>query len=689
MSHRLLFELGTEEIPASMIVPALEDLRRGMEGALAEPGLGWEEVHTFTTPRRLAVLFTGLPERCPDRGELAWGPPVSVAFDTAGRPTPAAEGFARKLGVGTDSLEQADNERGRYVVVRQVVPGIPVVDLVKEILPGVIASIRWPKTMYWTPSRFRFIRPIRWIVLLWDDEVIPFEFEGVKADRWSRGHRLIGPSRIEISEAAAYEEILRSGGILVSPGERRRIIEAGLQRISGDLQPVPDSELLETVVHLNEWPAVIKGSFSPEFLRIPAEVLVTVMRHHQKYFSLVDQEGRLAPSFVAVINNRQDADGTIREGHEKVLRARLEDAAFFWDADRKIRLSERVERLRDVLFQEKLGSYFDKTGRLVRLSNRLDPDPQLAEAARLCKADLTTEMVRELPELQGVMGGLYAREEGYPEGVWRAVYEHYRPVSLDDELPESRNGALLSVADRMDTIVGCFGAGIVPSGSSDPFGLRRQAQGAVEILRAWRFEYSLRELVESALSGFPWEEEQGVREAVLAFLEQRVSFLLERLGLARDVVRAVCATGIASASPAELEDRARAVARIRGNEDFEALAVAFKRAMNLLARSGESEVAEPDPGRLQEEGEKRFYEVLQEWVPRVRASVERKDYDRALELIAEIRPAVDRFFDDVLVMVDDASVRRNRLALLRRVVDSILMVVDPSQILVQGGGENG
>ncbi|GAB4241625.1 MAG: glycine--tRNA ligase subunit beta [Acidobacteriota bacterium] len=668
-----------------MILPALAELRRGFEEVLDAGGVERERILAFTTPRRLAVLVEGLPEKCPDREELVWGPPVSAAFDAAGRPTKAAEGFARRQGVAPERLEQAENERGRYVVARKVFPGRPVREVLADALPDIIAGIHWPKTMYWSSSRFRFIRPLRWFVLLWDADVVPFTFEGVTAGRTSRGHRLIGPAAVEIPEASAYVETLRAARVLVDVDERRRLIEAGLEEAAGELELVPDPELLETVVHLIEFPAVVRGGFDPVFLRLPREVLVTVMRHHQKYFSLVDAKGALAAAFLAVINNAGDPDGSIREGHEKVLRARLEDGAFFWDADRKVRLEERVPRLADVLFQEKLGSYLEKTQRLEALCRRLDGDEDLVTAAHLCKVDLTTEMVREFPELQGVMGGLYAREEGYGEGVWKAIYEHYRPVSLDDPVPETRNGALLSIADRLDTLAGCFGVGIVPSGSSDPFGLRRQAQGLAEVLRIWRFEYSWDELLEAALAGYPWSGDAGVKERLLDFVTQRVAFVLRRLDLPADVVRAVCAPGIAGTSMEDLEARARGVQRLRHDEDFAALAVAFKRAVNLLARAGEEVPEAPDPGLFREPGERAFHEAVEAWLPRVEAARRARDYNEAVRLIAAIRPAVDRFFDDVMVMVDDAPVRRNRLALLRRVGRTILQVVDPSQLLDRGG----
>jgi glycyl-tRNA synthetase beta chain len=685
MKNSFLFELGTEEIPAGMIESAVEQLRSGFESVLAGEQVAWEGLSCFATPRRLAVLVKGLPERRPDREEVLPGPPRSVAFDRDGRPTPAAVGFARKMGVGVDQLELVETGRGEYLVFRRRLPGDAVPGILSGALPGIIASISWPKTMVWTESRFRFVRPLRWFVCLWNGEVVPFEFEGVVAGRRSRGHRLIGPPEVEVPEADSYVETLRSAFVLVDPAERRRRIEEGLRRESGELEVRRDQGLIETVVHLNEFPSVLRGSFRPSYLGIPAEVLVTVMRFHQKYFSLQGGDGRLAPEFLTVINTEKDPDGRIRGGHEKVLQARLEDAAFFWKTDRRIPLADRLDSLEHVLFQENLGSYLDKTRRLEWICRELSASETLGEAARLCKVDLTTEMVREFTELQGVMGGLYAREEGRPAEVWQAIYEHYRPISLDDDLPESPNGALLSIADRIDSIVGCFGVGLLPSGSSDPFALRRQAQGLVMLLLAMGIETPLERLVDLALAGFPrFGNATEVRRQVLDFLQRRLNFVLQREGLPQDVLKAVFGVGVGSVPDAR--ERARALILIRSDADFDALAAAYKRIKNILAAS-EEDLSAVDPGAFAEEGEGALFSALGTLRPRVEESVKRKDYLGALRAIAAFRGPVDRFFDDVLVMAEEARLRRNRLALLRAVSELFLAIADVSEIAQRGGGQ--
>lgn len=686
MTNKFLFELGTEEIPAAMIEPAVGQLRSGFEKVLAAEEVAWERLSSFATPRRLAVLLEGLPERRPDREEVLFGPPRSVALDPEGRPTAAAAGFARKLGVEVERLELTRTEKGDYLALRRVLPGDPVPAILSRALSGIIASVSWPKTMVWTESRFRFIRPLRWFVCLWNDEVVPFVFEGVSAGRQSRGHRLIGSALVEIPDAGGYVESLRSAFVLADPAERRSRIEEGLRREANGMKLRRDEGLVDTVVHLNEFPSVIRGSFKPAYLEIPAEVLVTVMRFHQKYFSLLDEDGGLAPHFLTVVNTEGDPDGRIRRGHEKVLQARLEDAAFFWRTDRKLSLAERIDSLGHVLFQENLGSYLEKTRRLEWICGELLPDDNLREAARLCKVDLTTDMVREFTELQGVVGGLYAREEGRPAEVWKAIYEHYRPVSLEDDPPESLNGALLSVADRIDSVVGCFGVGLVPSGSSDPFALRRQAQGLIVLLLAKGVETPLRRLVDLALAGFPkFQNASEVRGQVLDFLYRRLHFVLQREGLPSDVLKAVLAVGVGSVPDAR--ERARALAAIRNDADFEALAAAFKRIRNILAKSGE-EPAAIDPGAFVEEGERSLHSALEGLRPRVEERLRRKDYLEALRMIAAFRGPVDRFFDDVLVMAEEVILRRNRLALLRAVSDLFLLIADVSEIVPEGGGKN-
>ena len=679
MTNRFLFELGTEEIPASMIERAISQLESLFASELEEQQLSWDSITTWSTPRRLALMVEGLPDGQEDQKEVMTGPPASAAFDNKGNPTPAAEGFAKKQGVGVEALTVVENKRGEYVSISKLVRGRPSPEILGEIIPSVIKALNWPKNMYWTESRFRFIRPLRWFVSLWNDEIIPFSFEGISADRKSRGHRFLGQSEFEIDKAENYPDLLRENFVIADPEERRKIICEGLSRESAGMKLVEDDTLLDTVVQLNEFPSVLRGNFDRQFLDIPREVLVTVMRYHQKYFSLADDDGNLQPHFLTVINSDGDPTGEISTGHEKVLQARLEDGAFFWKTDQNISMSQRTNSLQSVLFQEQLGSYLDKTERIAAIGRALDPkNEHLQNAARLCKADLTAEMVRELTELQGIMGGLYSREEGEPEEVWKAIYEHYSPVTLDDRLPSSRNGKLLSLADRLDTLAGCFSVDILPSGSSDPFGLRRQAQGMVLILKSLRLNVSLEELVSTALAGFPdsKKEHRETMAQLIEFIYQRIQFLLQRDGISLGVVRAVMAAGVSSVHDAW--DRADALQEIRSEPDFEALAGAFKRSRNILAQ--EDSLPQVDAKLLTEDAEKELYRKFTEIEPVISKLADQHKYLEVLKTIATIRNSVDRFFDEVMVMVEDQDIRNNRKSLLKTITEKILSIADISEI---------
>jgi glycyl-tRNA synthetase beta chain len=682
MKNSFLFELGLEEIPAEMIRPAIMQLRETVAGLLEDHALTFDSLETYAAPRRLAVAIGGLPERQSDREELLLGPPIAVAFQD-GAPGPAAHGFARKMGVSADRLEVVSTPKGEYVGVRHKIEGLRTPKIFSAQLPGLIASIGWPKNMYWQESRFRFIRPIRWLVALWNQEVVPFEFEGVKAGSVTRGHRFLGSQSVHLDSAGEYLNRLRENYVLADVEERRRKIVSELDEETAGLKLIPDPDLIELVTYLNEYPTVLRGSFNPDFLRIPQEVLVTVMRHHQKYFSLADSNGNLHPSFLTVLNTGGDPEGKIRKGHEKVLRARLEDAAFFWTSDRKKPLAARLASLEHVLFQERLGSYREKTERVRDLCSRLSDDESLAEAALLCKCDLTSDMVREFTELQGVMGGLYARAEGYPEPVWKAVYEHYRPMSFEDSSPTSLTGALLSIADKLDTVVGCFAVGITPSGSSDPFALRRQALGLVKVLFDHRLDrYPLPGLVETAARNLAGKipAQEGLVQVVVEFLTRRVRFILQEQGIAYDVLNAVLGAEVAGVHDAW--QRAKALTKMRGEPDFEAIAVAFKRIRNILAKQEVSTmVSERD---LEEPAETELYASYLATGPEVMKAADTGNYIESLHLLAGLRKGVDRFFDDVMVLTEDARLRNNRLALLKLISGLFLKIADVSEIQEAG-----
>ena len=678
--NKFLFELGLEEIPADMIAPALGQMCQSFEQQLEEACIDCGSIKPLASPRRLALLLEDLPDHQPEREQVVLGPSQSVAYDEKKKPTPALEGFARKGGVAVVDLEVMETKKGSYVGYRKKIPSKSLSEVLQEILPQVLASISWPKNMYWRESRFRFIRPLRWCLALLNEEILPFEFEGLQAGNTTRGHRFLGEPEIQVPRVDDYLDRLRQNYVLADIEERRAKIAAEMEEVTPQgLLILSDPHLMETVVHLNEYPTVICGSFSEEFLKLPQEILTTVMRHHQKYFSLVNEAEEIQPYFLTVINTSGDTEGKIQKGHEKVLRARLEDSAFFWKTDRKRRLEERVEELDLILFQENLGTYRAKTERLQTLCSRLSEDPHLSTAALLCKTDLSSEMVREFAGLQGVIGGLYAREEGYPEAVWKAIYEHYEPVALEDPSPSTHLGALLSIADKLDTVVGCFAIDIVPTGSSDPFALRRQAQGLVKVLLDHQLDFSLSHLVDLAEKNLPVETQgKQVSERVLKFLKGRMRYIFQEKGIPYDVLNAVLAVEIQGVYDAY--QRAQSLSGIKSDKDFEALAIAYKRTKNILSKQS-VELSAVSQESLIDPEELALFRAYSDIKPKVDNNLETGDYVAALKQIAGLRQTVDQFFDKVLVMTDEEKLRRNRLRLLQDISQLFLKIADISEIV--------
>ncbi len=680
--NKFLFELGIEEIPGRMIEPALNQLEGGFRKLLTESSVQAHRLRLYSSPRRLALLAEDLPDTQPDQQSTIIGPPERVARGGDGELTRAGEGFARQHGIPAHQLETIETDKGRYLGFQQVNPGSPLPAVLASGLGGVIAQIAWPRNMYWRESRFRFVRPIRWLVALWNQEIVDFEFEGIRSNRLSSGHRFLGAPEVEIPSPDRYVELLRENFVLVDGGRRRAKIEQELAELTpGGCTVVDDPELLTLTCFLNEYPTAVLGRFESTFLKLPREILVTVMRHHQKYFAVIGDSEELQPFFVTVTNTAGDPDGRIRTGHERVLRARLEDAVFFWESDGKTKLEKRVESLARVTFQQQLGSYLDKTRRLQEICRRLSPDNQpLDQAALLCKTDLTTETVFEISELQGVMGGLFAREEGYSEDIWKAIYEHYQPISLDDSSPTTRNGALLSIADRLDTIAGCFSIGIRPRGSSDPFGLRRQAQGLIKILLDHGVDWEVDDLLDFACVALETDSIE-LRGEIKVFLGRRLRRILEGQGIEYDVVNAVMEAGMGSV--ADACRRATALQAVREEPQFEALAVAFKRIRNILS-TREAEDGGVDESLLVESAEQNLFRAFSDLRSNLAGPLASREYRDVLARIASLRGPVDRFFDEVMVLAEDRQLRRNRLRLLHQISEMFLQVVDISQIVQKG-----
>lgn len=687
----LILEIGTEEIPARMIGRARKDLERLFVDSLRAMDLHeGATVVAEATPRRLTLFAGNLPPRQSDRTETLTGPSRNVAFDAAGNPTRAALGFARKAGVEVDQLEVRDDGK---LAVQRLIAGRDASSLLAESLAGVVLGLRFPRAMYWAGKGSpRFIRPIRWLVALLDGEVIPFEIADVPSGRETSGHRRLGPGPHAVQSADDYTRVLRENGVILSSDERsRKIVSEADALLPLGCRLRRNDRLLETLVYETEFPTALLGGFDESYLSLPDEVLETVMLVHQKYFAIEDENGALTNRFVAVANSGGDPTGVIRAGHERVLRARFNDARFFWDFDQRNSLADRVEDLKDVTFQASLGSYWDKTeanlAAVAAIADALGMDPDGAShatrAVQLAKCDLTTEMVGEFPELQGKIGGLYAIAQGESRGVADAIYDHYLPPGAAGSIPRSEAGRVASLADKLATLGGMFGLGLIPTGSKDPLALRRAAYSAIRIVVEGRMALSLDRLVEISGAG-------GHAPALRDFLLERMRHWLQDAGgFAPDVVQAVL---VASDSvPIDVLARARALAEVREAPEFESLAVSFKRIRNILDHAGVGESASGngvDPALLEEGAETALHEALEGVAASVAAHRE-TDYAASLREIAVLRPALDRYFDDVLVMVEDEALRRNRLSFLAGMLARLSTIADFAAIAPEASAGKG
>jgi glycyl-tRNA synthetase beta chain len=683
----LVVELGAEEIPASMLEGAGRNFAQALLERLQAERIPGVLKAVWYTPRRIVVGISEIAVRQPDLSETVIGPPRKVAYDSQGSPTRAAIAFAQKNGVALSQLKILETPKGEYLSLVRRIRGVETPKILRHLLPEAIEKIPFPKTMHWSSDKFRFARPLRWIVALYRNRTVRFGVADVVSGSHTSGHRFLGKSRIRVDSLESLRERLRENGVLVDPAEREARIREGLSRMEmiHRGRVIPDPDLLRTVVNLNEYPTVISGEFESRFLGLPQEILVTVMREHQKYFSMLGEDAGLLPVFLACVNLESPRMDQIREGHERVLRARLADAWFFWETDRKVKLMDRLPSLRQVLFQEKIGSYYDKTQRILSLLPRLaetagcmDHLQDLEMAGRMAKCDLVTEMVKEFTDLQGVVGGLYACAEGYPEAVWRAVYEHYLPKTSGSASPATRLGALLALADRLDTVCGCFSVGLIPSGSRDPFAVRRQGNGIMRILLDHRIHASLNLLICWGLAPFGASSDETDHK-LKGFFEERLRFLLEEAGHSYDSINAGLAVGCDD--PLDAMDRIRALQRMHDEPDFLSLASNYKRIVNILAQGGEVDEP-PDPAKMSDAAEHDLWQSYLKVRPKVEEAGEAHDYGSALLALASMRSVVDRFFDDVLVMTPDLAIRHNRLALLSGMSRLFLSIADISQIVL-------
>ncbi len=683
-------EVRSEEIPARMLEPGVRELATRVFEELMARGLGPREVETGFTPRRMMLRLAGVPAREPDREEQVMGPPVRAAYAGDGAPTPALLGFARRCGVEPAELARVTTDKGEYVAATRRTAGRPAPEVLAELVPRLLAAIAWPKTMHWGDGVGPWVRPVHGVVSLFDGAPVPFALFGVEAGDATRGHPILSPRPFRVRRAADYRRKLAARGIEVDPARRRGALLAAMQEravaLGGRL--AEDPPLLDKLAALCEVPGVLEGSFDPAFLELPAEVLATSLRDHQSALTVVSPDGsRLLPCFLTVMDRADDPAGRVRSGNEWVVAARLADARFFYGEDRKVGLGRRAEQLARLTFHERLGSYAEKTARLAALAGNLcaelgwgDVAADAAAAARLLKADLATEMVKEFTSLQGVMGGLYARLEGHPEAVWQAVYDQYLPASAEDAIPRGRTGQVVALADRIDTLVGIFGLGLVPTGSRDPFGLRRAAQAVVRIAFEGKLAVDLGRLAAAATELYGARLTRGaaqVEATLRPFLDDRIRYVLGTYGYAYDEIEAALAAG--GADLPDLRARVDAVHRVRGDASFLSVVLAAKRIANIVKDAPEQAL---DAGRLAEPAERDLAAAFGGLRAAAEEAAAAGDYERCLRRIGELAPVLDRFFVEVLVMDPDEAVRANRIALLQAILRTVSRTARLTEVVV-------
>ncbi|MEN8143218.1 MAG: glycine--tRNA ligase subunit beta [Thermodesulfobacteriota bacterium] len=688
MQHELLFEIGTEELPAGYITPAINDINKMVTTALAELGLAHGKIRTASTPRRLAICVSDLEAEQADSREEVMGPPKSAAFDKDNKPTKAAEGFARSKGATLEDIRIAETPKGEYLMVVIEKKGEQTAALLPEVLAGIIQQLGFPKSMRWGSGKASFARPIQWILARYGDLVIPCEVNKVNSGSSTRGHRFMAPNDFEVTDYDSYLAALRKAHVMADQEERREatIKEVTEAAAGAGGQIMPDDELVDTVANLVEEPHAVCGAFDEKFLALPDEVLITSMREHQKYFGVVDDNGRLMPHFIAVNNTDTKDHALAAEGHQRVLRARLEDALFFFNEDKNRKLEDHVANLSGVVFQAGLGTMLEKTGRVTKLAGWLAEKvaPKAREtakrAAHLAKADLLTEMVNEFPSLQGKMGRAYALLDNETAEVAQAIAEHYMPVRAGSSLPEADGGALVGLADRIDSIAGCFGIGKKPTGSTDPYGLRRLSLGLLHIIEGRGFSLSIKELADKALELYGDKvtaEPAEARKDILDFIIDR--YVNDRVSRGRTAAAVEAVTASVNFDDViDCDHRIEALMAVQDEETFTILAGSFKRVKNIT--KGFADAQDVDKELLVEEAEKNLYQVLQEVKAEASPLFESKNYQQAMGAILKMKAPIDHFFDEVMVMADDKKVKINRLRLLTDISNLFLKIGDFSRM---------
>lgn len=687
LTRDLLIEIGTEELPPKALERLSEAFSAGICAGLEQQQLSYSIATPYATPRRLAVLVKGVPEMTPEQAVEKRGPAVQAAYDKEGKPTKAAEGFARSCGVTVADLETLETDKGSWLVYRATQAGVATTSLIQDMISAALAALPIPKRMRWADFDYEFVRPMRWLLILFGEEVVDAEIMGIRSDRITRGHRFHCPEPISVPEPHAYASLLEEQGhVLPLFSVRQQRIELLINEaaeMAGGF-PVIDPELLKEVASLVEWPVPVLGNFDPQFLDVPAEALIATMKGNQKCFHLVNADGKLLPHFIAISNLASKDPDAVRLGNERVIRPRLSDAAFFWQQDRAHPLAERQAVLKNVVFQNKLGTVYEKSERVAHLTGEIAKQLGAAEtlgirAAQLAKCDLVSEMVGEFPELQGIMGEYYARHDGENEAVAIALREQYMPRFWGDSLPETAIGQALAIAEKLDTLCGIFGIGQPPTGDKDPFGLRRAALGVLRIVIEQQLPLDLAQLLKVAVSNYP----DGVIAAetdaqVFDFMLERLRGYYQDRGMNGDSVEAVISCR--PTQPSDADRRIRAVESFRQLPAAESLAAANKRIHNLLKKAEGELPAQPDPTYFTDMAERQLYDRLLAVSEQVKPLLSAGEYEPALQQLAELREAVDSFFDQVMVMAEDLQVRANRLAFLQQMRDLFLQIADISKL---------
>jgi glycyl-tRNA synthetase beta chain len=689
MRGEYLLEVRSEEIPARMLEPGVRELATRVFEELMARNLAPKEVETGYAPRRLVLVLNGLPEREPDREEQVLGPPVRAAYAADGAPTPALLGFAKRCGVEPDQLSRVTTDKGEYLAATKKTEGKPAADVLAEIVPRLLAGISWAKMMRWGSGEGPWVRPVHGVVSLLDGAVVPFTFFGIAAGDSTEGHPNLSPAPFRVTGAEAYRRELGERAIEVRPAERRKILAGTMRQRAEALggRLVDDPALLDKLAAICEIPGVMEGRFDDAFLELPAEVLSTSLRDHQSALTVESPNGGLLPCFLTVMDRPDDPKGRARSGNEWVVAARLADARFFYGEDRKAGLAHRAEQLQRLAFHERLGSYAVKAERLAALVTAICDElgwtaekESAVTAARLLKVDLATEMVKEFTSLQGIMGGIYAREEGQPEAVWQAIYDQYLPASTEDRIPRGRVGLVAGLADRLDTLVGIFGLGLIPTGSKDPFGLRRAAQGIVRIALEGNLALDLEKIAAEAAKLYGDRIKRSaaqILDDLRPFFHDRIRYVLGLRGYAYDEIEAALAVGATSLP--DLAARVDALHRLREEPGFLTVVLAAKRIANIVKDAAENPL---DPSLLAEPAEKDLHTAFEGLRNEVEEAAAARDYDRCLRRILDLAPVLDRFFVEVLVMAEDPKVRQNRIALLQAIGRTVSRTAKLTEVVV-------